>query len=424
MHAEPDSAVAWVELGLHHESQRAWLEAAKAYQHALSLNPQLFEAALNLGAVLTRLQRFDESEAAHRQAIALRPEAPATWSNLGAMLACQRRDADAEACCRHALTLDPDHRNARFNLGYLLMRQGRWHEGWLCLEAREGPAWLQSKLPVPRWTGEPLEGRALLVVSDAAHGDLIQMARYGQVLKAAGAGPLVLYAQPALQTLLARGTGFDQVLTFEDPLPQQGFDLWTPSMSVPHLLGTGLHNIPASFPYLHADPDRVAHWRAMLPPERHVGLVWRGNPLHEGDADRSFHDVQTLAPLGEVAGVRFINLQHAITANEQAALRQHLAFTALPAPLGDFDETAALVANMDLVITVDTSMAHLAGALGKPVWVLLHDHKTDWRWLDQRSDSPWYPETMRLFRQPRPGDWASVMQAVAQALQDWATSAP
>jgi tetratricopeptide (TPR) repeat protein len=422
MRDAPDSAATWIDQGLQHESRREWLDAVHCYQQAQANDPTVFEAALNLGAVLTQLKRFDDAEAAFRQAIALRPQSPATWSNLGAMLASQGRDADAEACCRHALSLDPTHRKARFNLAYVLLRQGRLAEGWLCLEAREGPAFLQSRLPMPRWDGEALAGRSLLVVSDAAHGDLIQMARYARVLKALGAGRLVLCAQPALTALLARETGFDEVLNFEAALPQSGFDLWTPAMSLPHLCGTHLENIPAHLPYLWPAAERLAHWQQSLqglrpPGGRLIGLVWRGNPLHESDADRSVHDLGCLAPLGQATDVSFINLQHGSTPAEQTALSQLIGLRTPTEPLGDFEETAAIVANMDLVIGVDTSLVHLAGALGKPVWVLLHEGKTDWRWLNQGGTSPWYPGVMHLFRQPRAGDWPAVMADVAAQLR-------
>jgi hypothetical protein len=418
----PPTAEAWVNRGLQHEGASGWCDALGCYRQALALDPGLYEAALNTGAMLTRLKRFDEAEPAYLRAIALRPQAPTAWSHLGALLTLQRRDADALACLQHALALDTLHRGARFNLSYLLLRQGRLAEGFLCLEARGGPAALLSRVDLPRWEGEPLAGRSLLLVSDAGHGDMIQMARYAGALRERGAARLVLCGQPALKRLLARGTAFDQVLGYDEPPP--ACDLWAPTMSLPFLCGTRLDNIPNRLPYLHAADDRVAHWRGRLSANedrgvRRIGLVWRGNPRHENDADRSLPNLDVLAPLGHVPGVRFVSLQCGPGADDALAPPAGLRLEPLAEGLGDFAETAAIVANLDLVIGVDTSTVHLAAALGRPTWVLLPEHQTDWRWLEGRSDSPWYPSVLRLFRQRRAGDWAPVVGELAAALIGW-----
>jgi Flp pilus assembly protein TadD len=422
--AWPRCAAAWANLGLLHEQLRAWTDAVRCHGRAVALDPSRYEAVLNLGALLVQLKRFDAAEQACRRAIALRPQAPAAWSNLGAMLAGVGRHADAESCLRHALALDPRHAKSRFNLGYPLLRQGRLREGFLCLESRDGPAALQGQLQLqaPRWAGDDLGGRSLLLVSDAGHGDLIQMARYGPLLKERGAARITLYGQPALVRLLAGGAGLDRVIGFDEPLPRTGWDLWAPVMSLPYLCGTDLDSVPAATPYLHADPARAAHWRRRLGRPAgaaglRVGLVWRGNPKHESDDDRSLPGLATMAPLGGVAGVRLFSLQAGAGAADAHAPPPGLGLEPLGAPLGDFAETAALVANLDLVIAVDTSIVHLAGALGVPAWVLLADHKPDWRWLDGRDGTPWYPRRMRIFRQPRGGNWAALMAQVAGTLQ-------
>jgi Flp pilus assembly protein TadD len=425
----PGCAAAWANLGLLHDAAREPEPAIACYRQALALDPASYEAALNLGATLAGLKRHAEAEAAYLQAIALRPGEPAVWSNLGAMLACLRRDADAQACCCHALALDPGHAPARFNLGYLLLRQGRMAEGLLCLEARPAAAALHASLDAPRWAGADLAGQRLLVISDAGHGDLIQMARYARVLKARGAARLILVCQPALRRLLAQGSGFDVVLDFDMPLPRADWDLWAPAMSLPFLCETRLDSIPGGLPYLHADPARTAHWRRLLqrgeaPGTLRVGLVWRGNPRHENDAERSLPGLHLLAPLAGLPGARFLSLQCGAGADEAGAPPPGLKLETLPEPLGDFAETAAIVANLDLVIGVDTSAVHLAAALGTPAWVLLPEHKTDWRWLDARSDTPWYPRVMRLFRQTRPGDWGPAVAEIAAAWSTWAPGQP
>jgi ADP-heptose:LPS heptosyltransferase len=208
-----------------------------------------------------------------------------------------------------------------------------------------------------------------------------------------------------------------------------GWDVWTPLMSLPHLCHLRPDTPPASGPYLRADVQRQAAWRERLQQEHptealRIGLVWRGNPQHENDAQRSLPHLRALAALADVAGIRCYSLQSGAGADDVDEAPPGLPLARLDAPLGDFAQTAALVTNLDLVIGVDTSVVHLAGALGVPVWVLLSQHKPDWRWLDGRSDSPWYPGVMRLFRQPAAGDWAGVMSEVVRALSGFSVDGP
>lgn len=417
---QPDMAEAWSNLGMLHEDEGRLAQAERAYRQALAFKPSLYAASMNLAILLMRQGCFEEAEHRFQQAIAANPHDPAGWSNLGAMLSCLRREDDAQACLCHALTLAPGHEGARFNLGYLWMRQGRLRDGFLCNEARPFPATLQAQLGIARWAGEPLDGRDLLIATDAAHGDLIHMVRYARLLKAMGAGRVAVWGQPALKTLLSRVDGVDRYIAFDEPFAPAEWHCWAPLMSLPHLCGTTLADIPAALPYLHADPERMAQrargvaGRAGLK----VGLVWRGNPLHENDARRSLPSLKALQPLWRVPGVQFVSLQSGAGSEEAQSPPDDQPFIPQSTPLGDFAETAAVVANLDLVIGVDTSMVHLAAALGKPVWVLLSDYKTDWRWMNTREDSPWYPAVMRLFRQDQGGQWAPVISRVAQALAD------
>jgi Flp pilus assembly protein TadD len=417
----PGCAAAWSNLGLLHEDSRDTAAALHSYRRALALDPSLFEATLNLATLLARSHQFAEAESLFGQASRLQPQAPEVWSNLGGMLAGLGRHADAQACCWHALALDPGHDKARFNLSYPMLRQGHYADGLLCMEARASSAELQRHLQAPRWSGEHLGGRGLLVVSDAGHGDVIQMARYARTLRALGAGRLVFYGQAGLQRLLCETGEWDEVLPCEAPLPTTGWDVWSPIMSLPYLCQTRLDNIPSTLPYLRVDPDRQAQWRhrmSLESPEAalRIGLVWRGNPRHENDAERSLPHLRALAPLSQIAGVRFYSLQSGAGASDVEDSPPGLPLARLDAELGDFAQTAALVSCLDLVIGVDTSVVHLAGALGVPVWVLISHHKPDWRWLDGHCDSPWYPGVLRLFRQSRPGDWQGTIQEVACAL--------
>lgn len=420
----PDLAEAHVNLGLLLERTGRPAGAERHYLSGLALDPALEQAHLNYGALLTAQKRFAEAEACYRQALRLDAAAPGAWSSLGVLLACMQREREAEHCYRRAIALDPDYRKASFNLAYVLLRQGRYEEGWRRLEARDWYAGLERHLHFPRWQGEALCGKTLLIGFEAGHGDMIQFCRYAGELKRQGAAWIAILCHPGLTTLLAGMAGVDQTIAFDAPLPERGWDYWTLPLSLPFLLHTRLDTIPAALPYLAAAPARVAHWAGVIgagtAPLR-VGLAWQGNPRFENDAERSLPSVDLLAPLAAVAGVRFFSLQKGAGAEQTAQAPAALALTDLGSASADFADTAAMIMNLDLVIAVDTAVAHLAGALGKPCWVLLPDYKTDWRWLTARSDTPWYPGVMRLFRQPAGGGWDAVLGEVAAALLALAT---
>lgn len=416
----PDFAEAYANLGLLLDRRGAAAEAEACYRRSIVLDPSHAQAHLDLGVLLANQKRFPAAEVAYNLALLVDPRSPTAWSNLGALYACMKREADAEQCYRSALELDPGHARARFNLSYLLLRQGRFDEGWACLEARGGFEPMAAHMACPRWQGEPLAGKSLLIGYESGHGDMIHFARYAAVLKAQGASRLTLTCHPPLKALFATLDGVDEVIAFDEPIPAERGDFWTPLLSVPLHCKTRLDTIPASIPYLHPAPDRVAKWAPMLTGEGvRVGLVWKGNPQFENDADRSLPGLDILAPLGAVAGVRFVSLQKGAGEKEAEQPPAGLPLLPLGARMEDFADAAAIVANLDLVICVDTAIAHLAGALGKPCWVLLPDYKTDWRWLVERTDSPWYPGTLRLFRQKTMGDWAKVIDEVAAALEQF-----
>ena len=347
--------------------------------------------------------------------------------NSGALQACRKQEKEAERSFRKAIELDPEYRLAHFNLGYLLLRQGRFEEGWRCLDARDWYAQLEKNIPCPRWRGEPLKGRSVLIGFEAGHGDMIQFCRYAAVLKAQGAAWVTLICHPALKTLFTTMDGVDAVLALDDTSPCPGWDFWTPPLSMPLHCRTRLDSIPADLPYLRPDGKLVERWSSVLNRECvssdvRVGLVWKGNPRFENDADRSLPDLKTLESLGAIAGVRFFSLQKGAGEEEAASPPAGLPLVNLGSNISNFADSAAIVANLDLIICVDTAIAHLTGAMGKACWVLLPDYKTDWRWLTGRIDSPWYPGVMRLFRQPRSGDWATVVAEVRVALQRFAST--
>ncbi|APW40307.1 hypothetical protein RD110_26470 [Rhodoferax koreense] len=417
--AAPDLAEAWVNLGLVLEQREQDGEAEACYRRALALRPEIAETHVNLGGLLARHKRLDEAEAAYAQALRLAPDQPGTWSNLGVLYASMRLDDEAEACFEKALALAPDLPRARFNLGVMRLRQGRLEEGWAGLEARDWYAGLKKQLRCPRWQGEPLAGRSVLVGYEVGHGDMVQFGRYAAQLKARGAGPVSLLCHPALKRLFATLAGVDHVLGFDEPWPEAQWDVWTPLMSLPYYFETRLDTIPASLPYLKTDPALALRWAAELPPRPslRVGLVWKGNPRFENDADRSLASLAVLAPLWQVPRVCFVSLQKGAGEDQAENPPPGQPLLHLGGRMRDFADAAAIMAGLDLVIAVDTAMAHLAGALGKPCWLLLPRYQTDWRWLEERTDSPWYPGVMRLFRQTGPGDWQPVMEELTAALQ-------
>jgi Flp pilus assembly protein TadD len=422
----PDYPEAHSNLGLAQYAQARTAEAANSFLGALRLRPDYANAAMNLGIALQGLNRLDAAESCYREALALGAAPGQVLNNLGLLLYEQGRPAEAEQACREALAHAPEQPAARVNLAMALLLRGAFEEGWRAFEGRwQVPPMTAMARPFvqPQWrTGMPLEGTTVLLHAEQGFGDTLQFCRYAPLLAAAGARVL-LEAPPALCRLLRSLPGVSQVIAAGAPLP--AFDLHCPLMSLPGGFGTTLDTIPAAVPYLRADPAEVAAWCAILAdlPGRRIGLVWAGSSRSEQpqavavDRRRSM-PLAALAPLAEVAGCSFVSLQLGPPAGQSPppgmVLHDHTA------RLRDFADTAALVTALDLVIAVDTAVAHLAGALGRPVW-LLNRFDTCWRWLEGRDDSPWYP-TLRQFRQPVAGDWASPVGQVAQMLARFAAA--
>ena len=402
-----------------HEQRSNFVEAEKFYRHAIALLPQTIQIYLNYGVMLVNQKRFADAELIYQTALQIAPEVPATWSNYGVLLACIKREQEAEQCYRKALSIDDNYRKARFNLSYILLRQGRLDEGFFCLESREWQDLFTPYFHFSRWQGEPLVNKSIVICFEGGHGDMIQFCRYASVLKAKGAIKVSLICHPALTDLFSRLRDIDDVYSYELDVDKSGWDFWTPLISLPHLCGTTLGTIPADLPYLSADPQKITAVRSFFSNEKlKVGIVWQGNILFENNEDRSIAQLDILRPILEVAGIQFISLQKGVGETQV----NNYAGTPLLAGgklIQNFSDTAALIAHLDLVISVDTSVAHLAGALGKSCWVLLPEYRSDWRWMKYRPDSPWYPEVMRLFRQMPDEDWSAVAHRVALALENW-----
>ena len=363
--------------------------AAELWQAIVTAAPTSGESWANLGSSLGKLERFAESEAAYRQAVALRPEA--VWANRGLadILMKTGQWREAEPFYAEALACAPTDPYLRIDYGHLLLGLGDFARGWPLYESRKDVSnHGATRLELPNeWQGEPVSGRRLLVWPEQGFGDQIQFARYAKTLQAAGAD-VTLVCPPELFALFSqlpvKVVEQGASTTFEAP------DYWSLLLSIPLHLGLRLADLSGE-PYLRAPAERRAKWAGHAPPGA-VGVAWRGRSSHPNDRYRSLPDAEALEPLRR-AGADLIDLTE---------------------PLGDFADLAAIVEQLDLVVTVDTALGHLAGALGKPCWVLQPWYRQDWRWFQGRDDSPWYAGH-RLFRQGRGEGWDPVMARVAAA---------
>jgi tetratricopeptide (TPR) repeat protein len=401
-------------------------DAAAAYREALRLNPDLPGLHGNLGLALQEASELDAAEASLREAVRRAPGDVIEQANLGSVVKSLGRLDEAEAIYRAALRRQPDSALLHYNMGVLELLAGRFAEGWEDWEWRwQANAIPRRQLTGQQWRGEKLAGRTLLVHAEQGLGDTIQFCRFVPgivpgvvnpvVPGAARAGSVILEVQPSLARLLAQLPGVSAVVAAGAALPP--YDLTCPLLSLPRALGmTRLDDIPGSVPILQADPALVAKWQGRMAglDGRRVGLVWAGNAQDIRLDHRRSLSAERLLGGASVPGLVLVSLQKGAAAAQLNATSLGSAVHDWTEELNDFADTAALIEALDLVISVDTAVVHLAGALGKPVW-LLNRFDTCWRWLLGRDDSPWYP-TLRQFRQPRPGDWQSVLEQVRTAL--------
>jgi len=407
---EPDLAEAHFLRGTTLTILRRPEEAVDAQYCAIALKPDHAAAHLNLGNALADLDRLDEAEEYCRLALAIDPHLVEAHVSLGYIYTRLCRLDLAIQACRRALTLSPAHVHAHWNLGIASLLAGDWKLGWQQYEWRKRPELYAAHFRIPRgeqWTGGNLTGRTLTICAEQGFGDAIQLARYLPVLAARGA-KLILSCAAALIPLFIGFPDLSAVFDRKDALPDA--DLWVDQMSLPGLLGTTPQNVPGAAGYLFADPCRVAHWQKLLPAGPKAGLVWSGNPLHSNDRRRSI-PACVMEELLNIPGVSWVSLQVGQPLPSAWAGR---IFDAAP-HLPHFAETAACIANLDFLIAVDTSVVHLAGAMGREVWTLL-PAAPDWRWLAGGADTPWY-HSMRLFRQGSDRSWSSVVHDVAHTLR-------
>jgi Flp pilus assembly protein TadD len=405
-------------LGHVHADQGDPVGAVEAYRAAARIRPALFDIYNNLGVALRQAGRLEEAERALREALRREPAEPGITANLCGVLKELGRLGEAENGLRTLLRADPANAAVRYNLGLLLLLRGQFEEGWACYEARAAagavsfPAFRQ-----PRWQGEALADRSLLVHAEQGLGATIQFARFLPLLAARNPRARIVFQVPAaLRRLLSSLEGSPIILSEGKPLPS--IDVVCALQSLPLLLTTRADTVPRDVPYLSPDPERVSLWRARIGPhDLRVGIAWQGNPASQAELGRSV-PLAAFGPLAGMPGVRLISLQKHAGLEQLTALPPGFAVETLgeefdSGPDG-FVDTAAVMQSLDLVVASDSAVAHLAGALGRPVWLALQ-HVPDWRWMLERTDSPWYP-TMHLYRQTTRGDWAGVFGRIATDL--------
>ncbi|MBF0369973.1 MAG: glycosyltransferase family protein [Magnetococcales bacterium] len=418
--------------GFHYHLGRALLlqkripAAKERFLATLKLDPRHPQAYFQLGDLAMDQGELEEAMTHFAQAISQAPNFGAAWINLG-LCHKARMDLDqALACLDQGIAAEPENAVAHVNRAMTLLMAGRYREGWQAYKWRFQLPELQNKHPSPKtlpplWDGSPQPEKKLLLLAEQGYGDNLQFIRYLPLVKSR-MGKIILALPAPLIPLYQEMAGIDQLekmAGIADSEAAKGCDFHIPLLSLPQLFDTTLETIPQTVPYLHAPSRVVEKWQERLgdPDFFKVGLVWEGKPLHKNDPlRRRSCTLADLAPLGQIKGVRFFSLQKGEATQQLKQPPQGMEITNLDQELSDFAETAGVIHHLDLVITIDTSVAHLAGGLGARVWTML-PQAADWRWYPKGEKSPWYP-TMRLFWNGSPQDWQPLTQHLAQTLQE------
>jgi Flp pilus assembly protein TadD len=395
----------------------ALADAARLLERAIKIDPNQAAWHGNISGIYRVQYRLDEALVAAREAVRLAPAIARNFVNLAKVLVDRGERDDAVACFMNALVRETDNSEAHLGIGQILLAEGDFRPGWIEYAWRnelDQAKGLMPRMVTPVWNGMRLPRDRVLLVGDQGFGDSIQFARYIPMV-AERCGAVVVGCSPELAPLIAPMPGVTSVHTRWDEIPRHIAHCLLSSL--PGVLGTELHTIPANVPYLTAVPELKAAWQERLAPLRAsgrklVGIVWAGRPTHPNDGRRSL-PLDALAPLAEVEGVQLVSLQKPVLARDAERFAA-LGLTDWSAELTDFNQTLAMLTQIDLVVTIDSAVAHLAGASGRPVWVMMPS-PADWRWMHGRTDSPWYP-TMRLFRQDRPGNWGHVLGEIIGGL--------
>lgn len=420
----PDFAEALLNRGLTLADAGRHEEAIADYDRLLAIDPGHAEALFNRGTSQASRNRPDEAIASFDQALALRPDWADALCNRGVALVSLNRQAEAIAAFAQATAIAPDHPDANCNESLAWLRLGDFRRGWVKYESRWASrdlASLRRTFAQPLWLGgETLRGKTILLHAEQGLGDTLQFVRYVPLV-ACLAAQVVLEVQPPLVPLLAGIEGVSKIVGKGEPLPE--FDVHCPLLSLPLAFGTELATIPADVPYLTAPDSAAARWRERLGARTapRVAIAWAGNRTNRNDHNRSI----ALAPLAaalQIPGIELVSIQKEIGEDDRALLQANAHIRHVGDGLDDFTDTAAVISQLDLVVSVDTSVAHLAGAMARPLWLMV-PFAPDFRWMLEREDSPWYP-TARLFRQPHIGDWENVLARIRGELVAWLERAP
>lgn len=417
LRSKPDFAEVLNNLSNAYRDVGRFEEAVDVARRAIAMKPGYAGALNNLGNGLKELGQFTEAGAAYAEALAFQPGYSDAYYNIGNL---EKEKGELDAAVKayeRALRMRPVFPSARWNLGLTLLLKGDYERGWDAYEAR----WSVAKQPAdrglakPEWDGGELDGKRILLHCEQGLGDTIQFIRYAPLVQKKG-GHVYALVNPELERLLKGQLGIEKHFADEFALPE--IDVQCPMLTVPRLQKTTLKTIPAEVPYLHADAALVARWKLQLDRQgdgkRKIGLVWAGRPENQRDRRRTMK-LELFAPLSQITDIQLFSLQKGDAARQVGAAPAGMNLIDLAPRLTDFAETAAVIMNLDLVISVDTAVAHLAGALGRRVWTMI-PFAPDWRWLLNRTDSPWYP-TMKLFRQHEWGKWDDAVADVVNALR-------
>ena len=394
-------------------------ESVFHYQEALEMKPDFAEGHYNLGKAFEKLDKLAEAEVSYRRALKRKPDYFDAWFNLAISLSDQCKLRDAQRCYQQALATKPDDVDANWNLSLIFLLSGNLKEGWQKYEWRlKQPKYRFLQPQKKRWRGEEALDKTLLVRAEQGLGDVIQFIRFIPLLKPR-VGRVLFECQPSLTPLLRNFSGIDEIYSRNADLspPDVPYEVDSPLLSLPGILEVSLDSIPADAPYILPGKERVEEWKKRIPSDSgrfKIGIVWAGHVGHRGNTKRSI-SLLSWAPLAGIRRLTFFSLQIGESAAEARNPPQGMNLVDLTGSIVDFADTAAFLSHLDLIISVDTAVAHLAGSMGKPVWTLL-PFAPDWRWLLGRKDTPWYP-TMRLFRQRAPGDWKGVFTEVATDLR-------
>jgi tetratricopeptide (TPR) repeat protein len=391
-------------------------EGIICYKKALQIDPNYANAYCNMGVAFREKRQIDEVIISFYKTIRLNPNHADAYSNLGSILSNKRQLDESIKNYQAALRLNPNHAEAHYGLSLVLLSLGNFIEG---LKEHEWRWKSKDFICQYRNFSQPfldisvIEGRTIFLYAEQGLGDNIQFIRYAPLIAQRG-GNVILECSKELKSLLQNITSISKVITYGEQLPE--FDMYCPLLSLPFVFNTRVETIPAKIPYITADTELVRKWGKKLHDDNSlfkIGLVWAGNPKHKNNYDRSC-SLEVFRPLTQCENISFYSLQKGEAGKQAKNSFEGMNFIDYMDEVHDFADTAALIENLDLIVSVDTAVAHLAGALGKQVWTLL-PFAPDWRWMLNREDSPWYP-TMRLFRQPSPGDWKSVIDKIKDEL--------